>query len=627
MPRVALPSWLLGVALAGCTEPEKPAPPEDSAACVPAVEVPYDGVDQDCDGADLVDVDGDGHAATAAGGEDCDDADAAVHPGAADACDGNGVDDDCNGVADEVRTWYADRDLDGYGRSTIHRETCDPPDGYSLASTDCDDEDEAVHPGAPEACNGVDDDCDGVLPADEADADADGFRACDGDCDDADARRGPGLVERCDGVDEDCDGEVDEACVACDRVVPDDHATLQDAVDAAADGETVCVAPGTYTGCVDLGGAEVTLLGVAGPAATVLDGSDNDCTPLVRFGTAEGPGAVLSGFTLSHSFGYRGGCVEVDGASPTLQDLVFEYGGTINAEGRGGGLYVRSGAPHVSNILVRNSESAGGGYDGYGYGYGGAVYLEDSDAVLDGVVLVDNYGAFGGGGLAMVDDRAAILHTRIEGNAASEVGGAGVWIEGGAPTFTNVRIVDNDAERYFYLTPSGGGVYVTGAATPTFTNVLVQGNTADGEAGGILVDDGAPVFVNTIVTGNSGATAAVSGTATFRYSDVWGNRPADFAGTDPTGTDGNLSVDPALLDDAGHVDATSSMIDAGDPALLDPDGSRSDIGPYGGPGAGTWDLDGDGWPAWWLPGSYDVGTSPGGDCDDDDATVHPGAGC
>jgi hypothetical protein len=70
-----------------------------------AIDRPYDGVDSDCDGASDFDADGDGHASSAWGGDDCDDTNASVHPGAADTWY-DGVDSDCDGASD----YDADRD-------------------------------------------------------------------------------------------------------------------------------------------------------------------------------------------------------------------------------------------------------------------------------------------------------------------------------------------------------------------------------------------------------------------------------------------------------------------------------------------------------------------------------------
>ena len=65
-----------------------------------ATEVPYDQVDQDCDGEDLNDIDGDGFAGGPFG-TDCDDNEETIHPGAEEICD-DGIDGDCDGVGDEV---------------------------------------------------------------------------------------------------------------------------------------------------------------------------------------------------------------------------------------------------------------------------------------------------------------------------------------------------------------------------------------------------------------------------------------------------------------------------------------------------------------------------------------------
>ncbi|MBN2797850.1 MAG: hypothetical protein JXX28_01770 [Deltaproteobacteria bacterium] len=168
-------------------------------------------------------------------GTDCDDVHPTVRPGATEVCDG--LDNDCDGRADagavDARTFYADADADGYGDPGASTLTCAAPEGAVLQAGDCDDGDAARFPGNTEVCDGLDNDCDGVLDDNPVDAgtyftdgDDDGygvdgtaFRACaepplaatrGGDCDDGDAARFPGNPEVCDERDNDCDGAVDE---------------------------------------------------------------------------------------------------------------------------------------------------------------------------------------------------------------------------------------------------------------------------------------------------------------------------------------------------------------------------------------------------------------------------------
>ena len=185
-------------------------------------------------GAGSEDADGDGHLSLAACGDDCNEGDASVHPGAVEVV-ADGVDQDCDGI----ELCYQDDDSDGYRTSDVSRTrsfACDEP-GLTGAETpdgDCHDGIASIHPDADEVCNGKwDDDCDGLLDEDDAvdaatwyiDIDGDGFvdegsalRACnqpDGhvagtpfDCDDTDAAVNPAASEVVgDGVDQDCDGD------------------------------------------------------------------------------------------------------------------------------------------------------------------------------------------------------------------------------------------------------------------------------------------------------------------------------------------------------------------------------------------------------------------------------------
>ena len=109
---------------------------------------------------------------------DCDDGNKNVHPGAAEICDVNDVDEDCNGLADDAdpyvsgsgsSTWYLDADGDGYGLATSSRNACDTLTGYAQNANDCDDSSAAINPAAQEICdaNNTDEDCDGVSDDDD----------------------------------------------------------------------------------------------------------------------------------------------------------------------------------------------------------------------------------------------------------------------------------------------------------------------------------------------------------------------------------------------------------------------------------------------------------------------------
>jgi hypothetical protein len=198
--------------------------------------------------------------------EDCDDDNATVSPISPEIC-GNGVDDDCDGVADGAdsgigaATFFGDRDGDGYGDPARVATACStPPDGYVGNDRDCDDTQRGVNPGrVDDTCDGVDDNCDGDIDEDAVlgdwfqDADGDGFGAgapehtcapqagwvrSAGDCDDSDDQRYPGARETCNGIDDNCVGGVDEgllgsgeACAAPSCV------ELFDELGAAADGD------------------------------------------------------------------------------------------------------------------------------------------------------------------------------------------------------------------------------------------------------------------------------------------------------------------------------------------------------------------------------------------------------
>jgi hypothetical protein len=172
------------------------------------------------------DTDGDGYSPP----DDCVEGNPAIYPGGTEVCDGK--DNNCNYITDEGCTICTDNDGDGYNAQT----------GCGTL-IDCDDSDVAINPLANESCDGVDNNCDGLVDESGAnqtnyypDADEDGYGsnngavlACNppsgggliylsstGDCNDGDFSINPGAPEMCgDEIDNNCDGQIDEDC-ACD---------------------------------------------------------------------------------------------------------------------------------------------------------------------------------------------------------------------------------------------------------------------------------------------------------------------------------------------------------------------------------------------------------------------------
>ena len=224
----------------------------DPAINPAAAEVCEDSVDNDCDGSTdegcinwYQDLDGDSYgndavsvvaidqpAGFVSDNTDCDDTDHDINPGKAEVCE-DGIDNDCDGDIDEgCQTWYRDDDSDTYGTDTDATVTVSDPGGYTNRDGDCDDTDASINPAAKEICDGVDNDCDGIvderctvwyedLDGDgygssvsmEADVHPPGYVEYTGDCDDDDEDINPSATEVCDGIDNDCDGSVDEQCL------------------------------------------------------------------------------------------------------------------------------------------------------------------------------------------------------------------------------------------------------------------------------------------------------------------------------------------------------------------------------------------------------------------------------
>ncbi len=150
------------------------------------------------------DADDDGFDAVECGGSDCDDSNPDRFPGNIERCDNEGLDDDCDPTT--LAGDEGDEDEDG----TVSAQCCNSIDAALVCGTDCDDTRAGRTPEATEICNGIDDNCNGLLdhPAEDNDGDLHADVLCAGqlgtDCDDTDPRIYFDAREICDGRDDDC---------------------------------------------------------------------------------------------------------------------------------------------------------------------------------------------------------------------------------------------------------------------------------------------------------------------------------------------------------------------------------------------------------------------------------------
>ena len=397
-----------------------------------------------------------------------------------------------------------------------------------------------------------------------------------------------------------------------DIYVPADYSTIQAAIDASVNGDTITVSPGTYVENINFNGKDIILTS-SKPAdqnvveATIIDG--NAAGSVVTFAGSETSACELRGFTITNGYvtgsyplGMGGGiygnsthatiadCTITGNTADSGGGLVFCDGSitdctiTGNTAGSGGGLVFCNGS-------ITNCRISGNTADNFG---GGGLY--DCDASITNCMISGNTAKIYGGGLGWCDGPITnctitgntaeefggglskcdglIINCTIIGNAAEDYGGGLYWCDG---PITSCTISGNTAEEY------GGGL---GWCDGPITNCIISGNWAN-NGGGLYGGGGDNPYYGAInnctVTGNSANnTGGLSGyNGSISNSIVWGNSSGQvFDSSIPTysciqdwtgGGEGNISVDPLFADTTStdpaqwdlHLLPGSPCIDAG----------------------------------------------------------------
>ncbi len=372
--------------------------------------------------------------------------------------------------------------------------------------------------------------------------------------------------------------------------IPDDYSTIQSAIDAAFNGDTIIVRNGTYTGEgnreIDCLGKAITLRSENGSGTTILNGGGYR---IFDFQNGETENTLIDGFTIT--------------------------GGAGNAGGPGGAIIVNNSSPRIINCVIFGNRSAPPS-DAYGWNggtyRGGAIYVGSSGSLILESCIIRNNTASGnyrssvsipgsatGGGIYCVGE-VNLSHCQIYGNRA--IGGSSwkVRFNGGSghgggiygnAVISNCLIYNNIASGGTGWTGGGGnGGGVKGGVS--IINSTICNNTAENgwnpvegeppgpnQSSGI---DGSPQIINSIVFNNG-----ISGSPDIIYSNIEGGWPGD----------GNIDADPGFtapgdfrygevspcIDQGSNIYVTEVTDYFGNPRIWDGDGDGTatvDMGAY-----------------------------------------------
>jgi parallel beta-helix repeat protein len=378
--------------------------------------------------------------------------------------------------------------------------------------------------------------------------------------------------------------------------VPADQTTIQAAINAASNGDTVFVTDGHYVENINFNGKSVVVKSVHGASKTTIDGGG--LNTVVRFSTQEGAGSVLNGFTITNGYSqFDGAGIFIGGASPTITNNII----TGNSGCWGIGIVVHAGGPLIKRNTISNNVMSGcsGGTGGAGIGVlaspsgiptriinnviagnnagssigGGGISLWSAGSpIIENNIIENNDGGPGGGGLAMWNDSSPlIIQNQFIGNTALQGGGIYWTIPVSAP---GMLLLDNTFSQN--LSPSGSAIFDGGFDD----NMKIENNLIIGFAGQYAY----------FCEQSSGNTMP----ADFSHNDLFANGASAIGGNCAisVGNNGNVSVDPEFISASNtHLQAGSLAINAGTksaPSLPSTDldgfkrivGGAIDIGTY-----------------------------------------------
>jgi hypothetical protein len=238
---------------------------------------------------------------------------------------------------------------------------------------------------------------------------------------------------------------------AADLLVPSQFATIQTAIDASANGDTVLIAPGTYQGPIDLKGKAIVVRGsqIGAPSATTISGGSS----VVRCTSGEGPNTIIENLTIT-------------GGTGTVETLVDGCCGPTTVRAQGAGVCLVGSSPVLRHCrivanTIDNPRPSNQNDTWSSQLLGAGVFISAGSPRLENCLIAGNRlnsagprdAAARGGGVCIIDSSALLQDCSITGNS--------------------VVASSNPAAL-----SSGGGVHVSGSGTPKFERCSVTTNSS-----------------------------------------------------------------------------------------------------------------------------------------------------
>jgi hypothetical protein len=349
--------------------------------------------------------------------------------------------------------------------------------------------------------------------------------------------------------------------------VPADQPTIQAGINAATNGDTILVSPGTYNENINFNGKAITVKSSGGTSVTTIDGGG--IAPVVTFDSNETSSSLLTGFTIqngdaTNTYPNEGGGIQIESGSPSIKGNIVQNSKASNG---GGGIGIGFASPLIQNNIIRNNKQTSG-YSG-GIGGGGITVRGASSAqIIGNTIQSNNWNSASGGGISLFGAGApVIMNNLIIGNSSNQGGGISMFNEADEIIVQNL-IVENSALE-------GAGIYSSVPQSSTGFRLL-SNTIANNNASAAVVADGFnsnAQIINNLIIAPTGQSALVcnpnykDGPPIVQFNDAFTPQGNSYDGmcTGFSGTNGNISAKPTFVGVHNYrLKGGSAGIDVGD---------------------------------------------------------------